>query len=289
MTETRSRRRVAIVTYPSLPQLADDEQLVLPELEQRGVRATPAVWSDPTVDWGSFDAAVVRSTWDYHLQREAFLAWVDRVARVTKLWNRAPLLRWNTQKTYLRDLEARGVPIVPTEFSDGSRSLAEIRTARGWDRMVFKPSISADAHRTYLVDEANLLASEATYRALVAEQTVLVQPYLASVETAGEHSLVFLDGTFSHAADRVAALARNRGPGGGTPVPASEEERAFGRAVLSAAEAPTLYARIDVVRDDRGEFRLMELELVEPTLFLRAHPEAPQRLATAISSWLDRA
>jgi glutathione synthase/RimK-type ligase-like ATP-grasp enzyme len=273
---------VALVTHEGLPQLADDDRLLLPELERLGVRGRPTVWSDPDVPWAEFDAAVLRSTWDYHLRRDEFLDWVDRAASETDLWNRAATVRWNSHKSYLRGLEARGVPIVPTVWSDGSRSLRDLLRERGWERAVFKPSVSAAAHRTHLVTRETLAENEPVYARLCAEQEVLVQPYLPGVESPGEHSLIFLDGAYSHAVDRVAALARPRGPVGGRPVAASPAERELGLRVLDALGTPTLYARVDMVRDEDDLLRLTELELIEPSLFLDTAPDAASTFARAI-------
>jgi hypothetical protein len=275
---------VALVTHAGLPELADDERPMIQALETLGIRARPAVWNDPDVRWTDYDAAIVRSTWDYHLRRDEFLAWVDRTSRSTELWNPAPILRWNSHKSYLRDLEQRGVPIVPTVWSDGRRTLAEILDQRGWEDAVFKPVVSAAAHRTHRVHRAALANAEPLYRALSQEQTVLVQPYLASVERHGEHSLIFLDGAYSHAVDRPAVLAPARAFPGEEPVEASAAERQLGRRVLDAVGAPTLYARVDVAPDAAGSLCLMELELVEPTLFLASRPVAVARFARAIRS-----
>ncbi|MGD0257733.1 MAG: hypothetical protein ABSB90_07645 [Thermoplasmata archaeon] len=278
--------KVALVTHAGLPDLADDDRLLPPELERLGVHARPAVWSDPRVVWNEFDAAVLRSTWDYHLRRAEFLDWVDEVARATRLWNPAPVVRWNSHKSYLRDLQRRGVAIVPTVWSDGSKSLAELFEEHRWSRAVFKPAVSAAAHRTHLATRDSLAVSEPLYRQLCAEHEVLVQPYLSSVETPGEHSLIFVDHEFSHAVDRRAALSPEHGPAGGQPVASTEEERAFGSSVLRALDTPTLYARADLARTEEGALCLMELELVEPSLFLASSAEAPRRLARAIAARL---
>ncbi|MCI4366021.1 MAG: hypothetical protein L3K10_08230 [Thermoplasmata archaeon] len=277
---------VALVTHEGLPGLADDDQRLVPALERFGIRGRAAVWSDPTVPWDQFVGCVLRSTWDYYLQREKFLDWVDRMARVTRLWNPAPVVHWNSHKSYLRDLEDRRISVVPTVWSDGSKSLLELLDEHGWDRIVFKPAVSAAAHRTYVATRETLEVSEPLYRDLCSEQTVLVQPYMAGTEDPGEHSLVFLDEAFSHAVDRPARLSPRGGPTGGQPVLATAEERTFGHTVLRAVGSRTLYARVDTVRDSKGTLCLMELELVEPSLFLAADAEAPTRLAAAIATRL---
>jgi glutathione synthase/RimK-type ligase-like ATP-grasp enzyme len=277
---------VALVTHAGLPELAEDERPMRAALEGLGIRASPAVWNDAGVDWAEFDAAILRSTWDYHLRREEFLAWIDRADHATHLWNPAPLLRWNSHKAYLRDLESSGIPIVPTAWSDGTRTLGQLMEEHDWEDAVFKPAVSAAAHRTYRVTPSTLPTAEPVYRALCQEQLVLVQPYLRSVEQHGEHSLIYLDGRFSHAVDRPAVLAPVSDFPGGQPVVAAADERRLGQEVLAAARIPTLYARVDVARDATGRLCLTELEVIEPSLFLGSAPGAVPRFAQAIQARL---
>jgi glutathione synthase/RimK-type ligase-like ATP-grasp enzyme len=279
-------RAVALVTHAGLPALAEDEREMIPALAALGIRAVPAVWTDPEVPWDRFDAALVRSTWDYHLRRPDFLEWVERTSRVTRLWNPPSLLRWNSHKSYLRDLEGRGIPIVPTVWSDGSRPLSDLLAERGWSEAVIKPAVSAAAHRTYRVRANALESAEPLYRQLSEDGEVLVQPYLRSVERHGEHSLVFLDGEFSHGVDRPAVLADARGFPGDQPVLVPEEEREFGLRVLRSVTPPTLYARVDIARDNEGALCIMELELVEPTLYLSSAATAVPTFARAIRARL---
>src|SRR5215472_8764795 len=146
--------RVALVTSSKFPNLTADDRLLLAPLAERGICAEPAIWDDPVANWSSYDALVLRSTWDYHLKPEKFLRWIDSLARVkAQVWNSPALVRWNANKTYLRDLDSRGVAIVPTiwpEAVDGVM-LREKLHELGWKKAVVKPRISATAYRTQLV------------------------------------------------------------------------------------------------------------------------------------------
>jgi hypothetical protein len=214
-----------------------------------------------------------------------FVAWAERVGGLTDLWNPAPILRWNTHKGYLADLARRGVPVVPTVWlaAGTGADLGEILAEQGWQRAVLKPAVSADSYGTIIV--TGTAADQAHLDRLLDERDMMVQPFLTSVGSYGERSLLFIAGEFTHAVRRSAP--KGYGPHYGwdcPPVAAAAEELALARAVLAAVQAPTLYARVDLLRDDAGAPCLLELELVEPSLFLRTAPQAVERLAGAIAA-----
>ena len=255
-----------------------------PELAAYGLSAALVAWDDPVVDWSAFRLCVIRATWDYHLRLPEFLAWAERVAAQTALWNPLDLVRWNTHKGYLRDLERQGVAIVPTIWAPRGTSLdlAALLAERGWTRAVVKPAVSASAYATQLVTSATLVEGQAHLDALLAERDMMIQPFLTSVTTTGERSLVYFDGALSHTFLRSPAL----GKGGATDaglIANDEEEAAFAGRVMQTVTSETLYARVDIARDDAGDLRLMELELVEPWLGLELAPEATTRFAAAIA------
>jgi glutathione synthase/RimK-type ligase-like ATP-grasp enzyme len=263
-------KRVAFATDRERPSLTLDDALVIEPAARLGLGIEPAVWDHPEADWARFDAVVVRSTWDYHLRLDEWVAWVDRVARVTRVLNAPEVLRANAVKTYLLDLERRGVPIVPTTLVGRGST---VRPAR---RVVVKPVVSAGAHLTFVVNNPGVLEVQVDS---------LVQPYLPAVETEGELSFLFFGGAFSHAVLKRPAPGdfRVQEEHGGTfeLLSPSREDLAVARRVMDAAPE-TLYARVDLVRLD-GALRLMELELVEPSLYLALDPDAPARFATALA------
>ena len=305
MTElpTGAAVRVALATAAEVPDLDDDERLVLPELASLGVHAEPATWDDPGVDWGAYDLVAVRATWDYPRRRDAFLAWAADVGARTRLRNPPDVLAWNTDKRYLRDLAAAGVPIVATivlEPGDApDPALREARDRAPTGEVVVKPTVSAgsrDTARYALPDDAR--AAEAHAAALLAAgRAVLVQPYVPSVDADGEAALVHLGGAFSHGARKGPLLRRGAALVEGlfaeedmAPRRATERERAVADAALAAVPTagPLLYARVDLVEDaERGPV-VLELELTEPSLFLRLDPAAPRRFAEAIAAAVGR-
>jgi hypothetical protein len=277
---------VYLVTYSELPYLSDDDRLLLDELRSLGVRAESAVWDDPAVDWVAARAAVVRSTWDYHHHHGRFMEWIERAGALTRLFNPPDTLRWNSHKSYLADLEAKGVPVVPTVWlSAGTQaSLSEIMSSRGWTQAVVKPTVSASAHETWRVRLANAEKAQSRLDRLLAERDVMVQPYLPSVEDPGERSLMFVEGQHTHTVRRISPLNLDEGEDTeARPVEPDPDEVALAYRVLHAAGKLTLYARVDLARDEQGTPRLMELELIEPSLFLKHAPAATRMLAAAIA------
>jgi glutathione synthase/RimK-type ligase-like ATP-grasp enzyme len=272
--------RIALVTCAAHPLLDADDRPLVPALRALGAEITIARWDDEAVDWRGFDAAVVRNTWDYHERRDEYVAWADRAGAATRLHNPAGVLRWNTHKGYLRELAARGVPIVDTVWHDAGApfDVRAIMSARGWSRVVVKPAVSAGARHTYLIGDHDPLPEFDPTRDL------MVQPYLPTVTTHGERSLIFLGGELSHAIRKHPALTTNKAEGGEPLVDIADDERALAAAVLAAVPhpAPLLYARVDMLRADDGTLRLMELEVTEPRLFFTACPPAVDRLSRAI-------
>ena len=279
---------IALATAAALPDLDPDERLLIPALAALGLRAGPAIWTDAAFDWSCVRACVIRSTWDYIHVRDRYLAWVDRAARMTSFFNPAPVVRWNSHKRYLADLEMRGVSVVPTAFVDrGARvDLAELARARGWKDIVVKPAVSGGSHATIRVRGDVDAGAQAHLDTIVPGGDALVQPYFASVEVRGEISVVFFDGETSHAIRKNPSLTPAGVKHGGEPrVDATDEERRFARAVLDAIPFDgdeLLYARVDLARADDGAITLMELEVVEPSLFL-AQGNAATRFAEAIA------
>lgn len=279
---------IAFVTFRALPQLSEDDRLAVTELRQHGVTVESAVWDSPLVDWQRYDALVIRSTWDYTERAGDFEAWLAHIEHLAvPLWNPAALVRWNMDKRYLLDLESRGIETVPTVVVEQGEhvSLVELLEETGWDEVVYKPSISASAARTARVAAGAAEAHEAAFGALVAERDMLVQPFLPEIVSHGEWSLLFFGGAYSHAVRKrtgVDDFRVQRELGGSL---ASDVPRAglIAQAESIVAHLPGswLYARVDACERD-GRLVLMELELIEPDLFLGYHAAAPRRFATAL-------
>ena len=194
--------RIALATSEDWPALTPDDQTLLRPLADRGFKAEAAVWSDPTYPWQACDGVVIRSCWDYHLRSQEFLRWIAFLESAgCAVWNPPATIRWNTDKSYLRSLETKGIPIVPTLWCEPgeTRSLADALREKGWARAVVKPRISATAHRTQLVEATNAEAGQALFEELKAGPGVMVQEFMDDILSEGEWSLMFFDGKFSHA------------------------------------------------------------------------------------------
>ncbi|NQD38834.1 hypothetical protein HPT27_17595 [Permianibacter sp. IMCC34836] len=274
---------------PYICQLQLEEALLLKPLRERGLKVTRMSWDDSQQDWSRCRALVFRSTWDYFFRYREFAPWLSAVSEQTRLFNNAALLRWNIDKHYLADLQAAGVPIVETVFIEkGSVApLATVLRKQGWSEVVFKPVVSGSARLTYRVGLTNAVAMQSTFADCVAKESMMVQPFLRNVLEQGEFSFIVIDGVCSHAVRKVpkAGDFRVQDDHGGTVLAhvATAEEMQFAERAVAACPSMPLYARVDAVRDDSGALRLMELELIEPELFLRFHTPAAQRLAAAIA------
>jgi len=284
-------KRIALVTCAALPGLDPDEVPFVAALEARGHRPEAVVWDDPTVDWGAFDAVLLRSTWDYHHRRDEFLRWVGDVARRTSLWNPLELVRWNTHKSYLGTLAERGAPVVPTVFLGAGEAvdLHRLMRDRGWRDVVMKPTVGADSFGIERATESTPAEGQRLLEALLAEREVMVQPYLRSIEEPGERCLVFVDGRLSHAVRKRSHFlgGRHAGPEG-VPVRPDPDEVEAAAQVLAAVSGPSpLYARVDLARDDDGVPCLIELELTEPTLFFLGAPGSAESLVAALEARLE--
>ncbi|TCB98064.1 hypothetical protein E0H26_10800 [Micromonospora zingiberis] len=296
----RGKPRVALVTCTELLDLEADDRLVIDPLAAHGVAAEPAVWDDPAVDWARYDLVVLRSPWDYMSRRDEFVAWA---ARVPRLVNPADVVRWNTDKRYLDELSAAGVPTVPTGW---------VLPGQPWQppadhgEYVIKPSISAgsqDTGRYDLADSEHRELAVAHVRRLgAAGRVTMIQPYLTAVDTDGETALLYLAGpqglAFSHAIRKGPMLA---GPDLGTdglykveeisPRTAAADQLAVAERTLATVPGGPqrlLYARVDLIPGPDGTPVLVELELTEPSLFLGYAHGAPERLAEAIRTHLRR-
>lgn len=275
--------RVALATCRELPEPDHDQPLLLDALAREGLDASMLAWDEPAARPEDFDLVVLRSTWNYHHAPEAFVAWCERVAKATRLENPIAVVRENVDKRYLLALEARGLAIVPTVHLPQGEipSVAALSAERGWTDIVVKPSVSAGSHRTARFGASNLHEADAFARELAKERGVLVQRWMPSVEGYGERSLIHVDGELTHAVRKSPRFANGEESVTG-PMPIADDERAFAARALASVSSELLYARVDVVRDEEGVLRLMELELLEPSLHLGRSEAALQRFVKAI-------
>lgn len=271
-----------------LGNILADDRLLAGALSARGLSSVRLDWSDDRVDWGAFRAVVFRTTWDYYDRQSEFTAWLDRIGPVANLVNDVATVRWNLDKHYLADLAGCGVPIVPTRFLErGSNAdLAALLVAEGWKEGVIKPAVSGGARHTHRFDAGRAAHVEDLVNPLLAEEAFLVQPFEPDVVAHGEDTLVIVGGRFTHALTKRAKPGdfRVQDDHGGTvhacsPTPG---QIALAEAAMAACPVSPSYGRVDMVRRADGTWVVMELELIEPELWLRRHPPAAAALADAI-------
>jgi glutathione synthase/RimK-type ligase-like ATP-grasp enzyme len=302
------RPRVAFTAPPQFPDLHDDWPLVRAALDDTGLDALPVVWSDPSVDWSSFDLIVANGAWDNIHHVDEFLAWVharDRGGVPTV--NSPDILRWNLDKCYLRALEAAGVATVPTTWVEPrggadanveAEAVIDQALARG--EVVVKPSISGGGYQTARYEPHGHAEAVAHVRALLElGRTAMVQPYQSAVDRDGEIGLVFLGGEFSHAIHKDPMIRRREGPTAHlidnqvvTSATATPAHLALGRQAVAAAAhllGPTTYARVDTVPGEDGRPMLLELELLDPVLFFTTEPAGAARFARVLAEHLGAA
>ncbi|MGN6254231.1 MAG: ATP-grasp domain-containing protein [Solirubrobacterales bacterium] len=288
-----ARPGIAIATCAGYADLKAGDDLLREELAARGVESAAVVWDRMEGEMDGFDACLVRSTWDYHEKYEEFLAWARRVEAAIPLWNDAQTIAWNSNKTYLRELAEGGVRIVPTLWVEqGERPvLDELLVERGWDEAVVKPVVDLGARNLSRVRAADIEGQKALERVLE-RHGAMVQPFLPSLEEQGELSLIYVAGQFSHAVRKRPAPGdfRVQSIWGGSvkrAEPTAEHLELAKRALSQVIPTP-LYARADLVEDLAGDPCLIELELIEPNLYLSHQPGAAGLLADALLERLER-
>ncbi|KOU35157.1 ATP-grasp domain-containing protein [Streptomyces sp. WM6378] len=287
-----SAARVAVVTSGVGFEYDVDLPLIVAALRAEGLAAQAVAWDAEAVAWDGFDLAVIRSTWDYATRLDEFLAWAETTSRHTRLLNPAPMVRWSSDKHYLLDLAERGVPVVPTRVLEPGDRCAEADFGRAGD-VVVKPAVSAGAQDTARYEPGQAAEAVRHARMLLDQgRAVLIQPYLSLVEE-GERALVFVRGAFSHALRKGPLLTEpgvmdnSRMPHPDlTPYRPTEAELRTASAALAAVPSPgtPLFARVDLALDEDREPVIMELELIEPNLFLQSNPRGLTLLVEAIAS-----
>ena len=272
---------VAIATCAEFPQLPESEQLLQRALEQKGLSVRAVLWDDPSFEWSEVRLCLIRSVWDYHLRLDEFLGWVDRLPASVRVFNPPEVIRWNSHKGYLRDLETRGIPIVPTAyFSPGDApDIRSVAAEKGWTSVVVKPVVSANGHRTAVFDDLDI--AEKHLEELLRDGGAMVQRFMDEVHGSGERCICVIDGRISHALQKTTVFDPEWTD---TPprVDVSEEESELAFAALEASGFSYLYARVDMIRDEDGSPRLMELEMIEPDFYFDRAPEAADTFADRI-------
>jgi glutathione synthase/RimK-type ligase-like ATP-grasp enzyme len=273
---------VALATCKILPEPDPDEAPLLEALAAADIDAQTLAWDDPEADFSSATLTILRSTWNYPWYANSFREWTRKTASVTTLINPLSVVQWNLHKRYLLELADRGIPVAPTALLQppGPRALADVLSQRGWHDVVIKPAVSAGSYRTMRCTPDNRDAGQAHLDLLMNDGEVLIQPYLHSVDDHGERALVWIDGKFTHAVRKNPRLSGQ--DEAVDPTDLLEAEVDLARRTLATIDGPLLYARVDVARDSAGQPVVMELELIEPSLFFTYEPEAVRRFVRAV-------
>mgnify|MGYP002631143676 CR=1 FL=1 len=276
--------RVALATCQGLPDWEVDDRPLHEELARHVGLARPA-W-DEDLDWSQFDGVLIRTTWDYADRVQDFVSWAEHVSRVSRLFNPVEVVRWNTDKTYLRELEQRGVPMAPTIWIEQPTELAPLLEERGWTKAFLKPVVGASARLTLPFSDPKQ-GQRFLDDCLAAGERMMLQPYLSRVEERGELSALLFDGQLSHGVRKVPAPGdyRVQDDFGASDRPeqlSPEQVHLVERVVAALPFAELLYARVDLLEGDAGELLVTEIELVEPSLFLRHSEQAAGRLTQAL-------
>ena len=287
-------QRCAFLTLEDPAGYHIDDDRAIPVFADRGWTVEVIPWSQPDVDWTRFDAVIVRSTWDYQTSTDRFFGVLESIVSAgVPLFNDLDLMRWNADKRYLAELAERGIAVVPTLFGKGfeagdERLFAEVLES---DSLVIKPIVGANADRTWRLDSPE---DRMTAAGSFAADDFMVQVFVRSVPEEGEVSLFFFDGVYSHAIRKQprAGDFRVQEEHGGhiSAFSPSEDVLAAARRVLDVVDGSPLYARVDMVRgNDDPEWWLMELELIEPSMYLRMDPGAADRFADAFVRRMEHA
>ena len=285
---------VALVTARAARGLDEDMPPLLAAFASAGAHAEIVDWDDPGAEWARFDAALLRSAWDYTERLPEFLEWIERVDVLTALLNPAAVLRWSADKHYLRDLERLGVPVVTTTFAepgaDAREVLNEFLEREVCAELVVKPAVGAGSRDTRRHARASTAETTDHVRELLdAHRAVLLQPYFEGVDQHGETALIYINGRFSHAIRKGPLLPLGAPATDGLFAPETitrrepgADERAVADRTLAALPyGRLLYARVDLIRDAAGKPCVLELELAEPSLFLSHAPGCAEQLASA--------
>jgi glutathione synthase/RimK-type ligase-like ATP-grasp enzyme len=283
-----SAARIAFVTYEGLPELNADDRRAAAALEDLGLPTDAVRWDDRGADWLGYGAVVLRSTWDYHRRVDEFHAWIDRMEAIgARLWNPPRVLRWNTDKRYLARMAQPSLAPPPTAILERGAAvrLQALLEARGWNEAVVKPAISADGFSTECTSRERAASDQAVLDAMLTRGDVVVQQLVPEIRTNGEISMMFFSGVFSHAVSKRPQAGEFRvqerlgGRIARTEPPPDLVEHA--RTLLDVHAPGCLYARVDVVAAAE-RFVLMEVELLEPSLYLEHDPPSARAFALAI-------
>lgn len=285
-------KHVALVTYDEYPNLTESDALLVEPLLKERINSSPIPWNDKTIDWSQFDAIILRSAWNYQFHYQEFLSWLSNLEKIkTRVFNPLPLLRWNSHKSYILDLQNKGVPVIPTIFNAKGKQNNLLNTMNNFhsDNIIIKPAIGASALGVTRIKRADCEKSEESIQKLFATEDYLIQPLMKEVMIEGEYSLVFIGNIFSHAVLKKPKRNefRSNSEFGAKEEIINPSKSLIRQAadVIRTVESNILYARVDGINAN-GKFILMELEFIEPHLFFDLKPEAARLFAHTLKTYV---
>jgi glutathione synthase/RimK-type ligase-like ATP-grasp enzyme len=281
-------KRCAFLSMDSLEGFYSNDDLLFAPLEAAGWQAEEVSWHKTDVDWDEYDVVIIRTTWDYQQDPDGFMACLQKIeASRAQLHNSLNIVQWNISKKYLQELQNQGVPVVPTLwFQSFSLSTVEAGFAQfETPQIVLKPLISANADHTYRLTPEQLKSQADILSEVFDKREFMLQPFIPDIIEEGEYSLFYFDGHYSHAILKQPKSGdfRVQEEHGGqlTKIVPNEEMLTTARHCLAALPEDVFYARIDLV-SYKGEFVLMEIELIEPSLYFNMDEDSPQRFVDAL-------
>lgn len=285
--------QLAFLTMANLGDFVVTDQLTYPALENLGWSVTEVPWTAADTDWNRFAAVIIRSSWDYQQHLDDFLDALERIEHSgTRLLNSLECVRWNIEKTYLRIVEKAGVPIVPTKWFRGLQ-LSDLETAFDdfvTDELITKPVVGANADNVFRHQRHRLNESIGNAQRAYETGIVMVQPFLQSVVSEGEYSLIYFGGQLSHALLKAPAAndfrVQEEHGGSVRPVEAGPDLKRIGKTAMESVPFDTLYARVDLVKLNSGDYAVIEIELIEPSLYFSCDNDSPARFAKTLDEWL---
>jgi glutathione synthase/RimK-type ligase-like ATP-grasp enzyme len=276
---------IALLTCQRLSNLTEPDQSLIPLFRNHGITAEPVIWNDPNIDWKKYDYLIIRNTWDYYTQSDAFIKWLNALRdQKIRMLNPIDVVLNNMHKFYLRDFQQNGVQIISTLFSDKSSPISfEKLTEKSWQKIVIKPAISAGSYLTKTFETSEL--TKASFDEIVEGNDWLIQPFLPEIEQQGELSMIFFNNEFSHAIVKIPKdgdfrVQRQYG-GKYQMIKPDKQLITIGENIIKQIPQKLLYARVDGVIIN-GVFNLMELELIEPDLYFEFGDDICHRFVTAV-------
>lgn len=287
-------KKAALLSTDNLQNFFTYDRLLFEPLRNLGWTAEEVSWKNKKVNWHNYDAVIVRSTWDYQDSSEEFINVLEKINKSTHLENDFDLMKWNMNKRYLFDLEQKGVKIVDTiwEKNFNPKLAPEYFDKLNTEEIIIKPNISANADNTFRLTKERLLSNLTILENVFAQREFMVQPFLNSIIVEGEYSLFFFDGEMSHAVlkkpEENDFRVQEEHGGDIQPIKAPSEIISIAKHIIQKLSTTPLYGRVDLVRTMKDDFALMELELIEPSLYLNKDEQAPQRFAKAFVDKMKR-